>query len=261
MRVIAIVNQKGGVGKTTTAVNLAHALARRDNHVTVIDLDPQGHLLPSFGVFGHEESGISKVLGENAELSSQVMQVRPWCTLVPSGAALAELEQLSGTPERAYRLRNALERSEIDSDYVLIDCPPSSGMLMVNAIAAADDILIPVPGDYLSLTGLARLMLTLKRLRRLSRPGLRQWIFSSRFMPRRRLAREVYGKLHLHFPNHLLHASVTEAAALAECAGTGQTIFEYRPRSRSAQEFDALADDLLNERIVAYGEEKTSDVA
>ena len=144
---------------------------------------------------------------------------------------------------------------------MLIDCPPSSGILIVNAMAAADDILVPAAGDYLSLTGLARLMLTVRRMRPLMKDSVRKWIFMSRFVARRRLSREVYSKIAGHFPNNLLTASISEAAALAECAGAGRSIFEYRENSKSAREFDALAEALINQRVVAHEQPQASHVA
>jgi chromosome partitioning protein len=261
MRTVAVVNQKGGVGKTTTTVNIGHALARKGHRVVMLDLDPQGHLAASLGHYKDEGLGIDRVLLHGASLNDQWLSIRDWCQLVPSGSDLADFEQLPGGSERAYRLRDAIEQAAPEADIMLIDCPPSSGMLIVNAVAAANDVLIPVAGDFLSLTGLARLMLTVKRLKPLAQPDLRKWIFMSRLVARRRLSREVYEKIRQHFSFSLLGASISEAAALAECAGSGKSIFEYRMRSKSAAEFEALADDLLNERVVAHEQENTSDVA
>jgi len=261
MRTIAVVNHKGGVGKTTTTVNLGHALALRGQRVALFDLDPQGHLTASLGHFKTVGIGADRVLLQDAGLDTQLLPLRDWCQVLPSGDELADVERLPGGAERAYRLRDALQASTCEVDTVLIDCPPSTGMLIVNAVAAADDILIPVAGDYLSLTGLARMMLTVKRLQAVSRPTLRKWIFMSRFLARRRLSREVYEKIEHHFPFCLLGSPVSEAAALAECAGVGKSIFEYRRDCRSAAEFESLADDLINERVVGNEQKDASDVA
>jgi chromosome partitioning protein len=261
MRTIAVVNHKGGVGKTTTVVNLGHALALRGQRVALFDLDPQGHLTASLGHFKTVGIGADRVLLHDAALDTQLLPLRDWCLVLPSGDELGDFEQLSGGSERAYRLRGALQASDLGVDTVLIDCPPSTGMLIVNAVAAADDVLVPVAGDYLSLTGLARMLLTIKRLQPVARSTLHKWIFMSRFVARRRLSREVYDKIEHHFPFSLLGSSVSEAAALAECAGVGKSIFEYRRDCRSAAEFESLADDLINERVVANGQEDASDVA
>jgi chromosome partitioning protein len=261
MRVIAVVNQKGGVGKTATVVNLGHALARRGHRMAMIDLDPQGHLAASLGHFRIADDGTGRILLGEPVLDQQWLEVRDWCRLLPADEALATFEPRSGGMARAAVLRDALQASPPDVDTLLVDCPPSAGMLIVNALTAADDVLIPVVGDYLSLAGLGRLMLTIRRLKRFLRPGLRKWIFMSRYMPRRRLAREVHASVGRHFPNSLLVAQVSEAAALAECAGVGASIFEHQPRSKSAAEVDALAESLINERVVANEREHTSHVA
>lgn len=261
MRVIAVLNQKGGVGKTTTTVNLGRAIAERGREVGLIDLDPQGHLAASLGVFPAPRCGVGEALLEGRALSDYAVPVQDWATLVPGGLALTEHEQLPGGLERALLLREALEAYSPPADVILIDCPPSAGMLIVNAVVAADAVLIPVAGDYLSLTGLARLMLTLKRLRPLCKPALQERIFMSRFIGRRRLAREVLEKVEQHFSDRLFPTSISEAAVLAECAGQGKTIFEYRGRSTSAMQYLALADDLLHDRVVADEQEDNSHVA
>jgi chromosome partitioning protein len=261
MRVITVLNQKGGVGKTTTTVNLAHALAMRGRQVLMLDLDPQGHLAASLGIHPAPRLGVVEALVEGLPLHAHAVAVHDWGTLIPAGQALAEHEQLPGGLERAACLREAISSLRTDCDTLLIDCPPAAGMLMVNAVVAADDILIPVAGDYLSLTGLARLMLALKRLAPLSKSGLRQWVCMSRFVAHRRLAREVRAKVSQHFPDKLLPTAISEAAVLAECAGVGKTVFEYRGKGRSAMEFLSLADDLLHNRVVANEQEAHSDVA
>lgn len=260
-RVIAILNQKGGVGKTTTTVNLGDALARRGLRVVVVDLDPQGHLSACLGEHDTDGKGIDRVLLHAEPADQQLIDSRSSLALIPAGDELAAFEYRRSGIEHAGVLRDALRELVQPTDIVLLDCAPSSGMLAVNAVSAADDVLMPIAGDYLSLTGLARLMLTLRRLRRLRSAAMRKWIFLSRFTPRRRLSQEVYAKVKQHFSSNLLCTAVQEAAALAECAGAGKTIFEYRGKSRSAREFTALADDLLNARVVGDEQEKTSDVA
>jgi chromosome partitioning protein len=261
MRVIAVVNQKGGVGKTTTTVNVGHALARRHHRVTLLDLDPQGHLCPCLGIHRPGEKGTDQALLRGQDLVEQRIVVRDGLEVVPAGSSLADFETQGHAVDRVYRLRDAARSLAASTDYLLIDCAPASGMLVANAITAADDVLMPVAGDYLSLTGLARLLLTLKRWSTLRPEAIRQWIFFSRFLPRRRLSREVYAKVAEHFPDKLLQSSIQEAAVLAECAGAGKTIFEYRGSSRAAREFDALVDDLMHARVVSDEQEETSDVA
>jgi chromosome partitioning protein len=261
MRVIAVVNQKGGVGQTTTAVNLGHALSRQGQRVALLDLDPQGHLSASLGLFPAPSMGVSEALAEGRPLFTHRLAAHDWGILVPSGTALADQAQPPAGMERATGLRDVLADAPSEHEVLLIDCPPSLGMLTVNAIVAADDVLIPVVGDYLSLAGLARLTSTLRRLAPLSRPTLRQWIFMSRFVDRRRLAREVHERIQQHFPDKLLASRINESAVMAECAGAGRTIFEYRENCPSAMQFLQLADDLMHYRVAANEQEETSHVA
>ena len=249
MRRIAVINQKGGVGKTTITANLGHALALAGKRVTVIDLDPQSHLATSLGIFRPPHKGMDEVLLEDGDIDSAVMVTRESLSLVPAGDRLGEVEQLhDGGAARAKLLQNALKGRFEDQDFVLFDCPPSSGLLVTNVIFAVDEALIPVSGDYLSLTGLARMVATLKKFAPYREQPLEQWIELSRFFPRRRLAKEVKEKLLRHFPNRVLATPISEAAVMAECPGAGRTIFEYRGKSRSAEEFELLAQDVIEKR-------------
>ncbi|MEJ2425937.1 MAG: ParA family protein [Candidatus Thiodiazotropha sp.] len=224
MRRIALINQKGGVGKTTITTNLGHALALAGHRVTVIDLDPQGQLASNFGLFRAPQKGIDRVLLNELELSSVRQGVRDLLTLIPAGSRLQEVEYLQdGGSSRAHLLRQALESLSLDQDFVLFDCPPSAGLLVMNAIFAADEALIPVS-------------------------GLGLWMVLNRFFPRRKLCQEVEGKLRHHFAQQLLEIPIKESAVIAECPGVGRTIFEYRPSSHSAKEFRQLAEEILSRK-------------
>ena len=261
MRSIAVINQKGGVGKTTTAVNLGHALARQGRRVLLVDLDPQGHLAACLGIFRAPREGVDTLFLEGAALEAHRINTRELLGLVPAGARLGEVERPGGDARQGELLRRALASAPPDVDDLIFDCPPAAGLLVANALLAVDEVLIPVAGDYLSLTGVARLLLTIRRFGEVRASPLQQWMFLSRFVARRRLSREVQGKLQAHFPDRLLATAVSEAAALAECAGAGRTIFEYRPRSKSAAEFQALAQDFMQRRTLQHEHEETSDVA
>lgn len=250
MRTIAVINQKGGVGKTTTTVNLGHALSLQGKRVMLVDLDPQGHLATCLGVYRAPAEGVDSVLLEGSTLSERAVATRELLQLVPAGKNLQAFESVSGGVERAQILRNSIQQSPPDVDYLLFDCPPSAGLLDVNAVVASDDLLVPVAGDFLSLTGLAKLMGTVAKLERLRDRRLKKWVFLNRFVARRRLSKEVFGKILEHFPQSLLRTTVREAAVLAECAGAGRTVFEYRAKSKSAEEFRALADDLLQGKVM-----------
>ncbi|MEL0587054.1 MAG: ParA family protein [Candidatus Thiodiazotropha sp. (ex. Lucinoma kazani)] len=246
MRRIALINQKGGVGKTTITTNLGHALALAGHRVTVIDLDPQGQLASSYGIFRAPTKGIDQVLLNGADPCSVKMGIRDMLTLIPAGARLQEIEYLhDGGASRARLLQQALQGMIDDQAFVLFDCPPSSGLLVANAIFAADEALIPVSGDHMSLNGLAKMLVTIKKFEPYLEKSIRQWIGLNRSFPRRRLAKEVEDKLRKHFPEQLLNTQIREAAVIAECPGIGRTIFEYKPGSQSAKEFQALASELL----------------
>ncbi|MCU7840950.1 MAG: ParA family protein [Candidatus Thiodiazotropha sp. (ex Troendleina suluensis)] len=246
MRRIALINQKGGVGKTTITTNLGHALALAGHRVTVIDLDPQGQLASSYGIFRAPTKGIDQVLLNGADPCSVKLGIRDMLTLIPAGAGLQEIEYLhDGGASRARLLQHALQGMIDDQAFVLFDCPPSSGLLVANAIFAADEALIPVSGDHMSLNGLAKMLVTIKKFEPYLEKSIRQWIGLNRSFPRRRLAKEVEDKLRKHFPEQLLNTQIREAAVIAECPGIGRTIFEYKPSSQSAKEFHALASELL----------------
>ncbi len=247
---IAIINQKGGVGKTTISANLGHALALEGRRVMVVDLDPQGQLSPSLGLFRCPRQGVDETLLGTSTLTDVALSTREGMMLVPAGERLAEVERVQeGGIGRARLLQQTLQQAPPEQDYVLFDCPPSSGLLMANAVMAVDMALIPVTGDYLGLNGLAHLLKTLKRFEPIRGGPLQLRVVLSRLNPRRRLAREVVEKLSRYFPGQVLATPIQEAAVLAECPGAGRTIFEYRPKSRSARDFKALAKNLLEEGI------------
>lgn len=249
MRSVAIINQKGGVGKTTITANLGHALSLAGKRVTVVDLDPQGHLAASLGIFKKPAHGVADLMLGETVVDQVVIRSREHLTLIPAGQRLGEMEDLAESgADRAHMLDKALNGSLAEQDFVLFDCPPSASLLMANAVLSANEALVPVTGDYLGLNGLAQLMQTLSGFQRFRQTPLQHWIELSRFQPRRRLAREVFEKLQNHFPGKVMDTPVREAAVLAECPGAGRTIFEYRAKSRSAKEFEGLARNLIEAR-------------
>ncbi|MCB1875745.1 MAG: ParA family protein [Chromatiales bacterium] len=252
MQSVAVINQKGGVGKTTTCVNLAHAMSRAGKRVTVLDLDPQGHLAASLGFHERERAGLDAVLLNGASLPDVTVEARENLNLIPAGPRWAELEHLnpSAGVSRGRLLQKTLDGQFADCDFVLMDCPPASGLIVVNALFAADEVLIPMPGDYLALQGLSHLMGTIRNFESMLGHSLKKRIALTRFHPRRRLAQEVRRKLQDYFPGQLLPTPIREAAALAESPGFGKTIFEYRPNSSAAEDSEAMARDYLEERTI-----------
>jgi len=250
-RIVAILNQKGGVGKTTTAVNLCHALARMGQRIAVIDLDPQCHLSVSLGVRSNNRPGVDEAMLGGANLDGCAVQARENLWLIPPGPRLQEIEQLSqGETHRGDLLAIALANSLTEIDSVFIDCPPSSGILVANALMAADEILIPMTSDYLALQGLSHLMGTLLKFEAALNKHYLLRLVMSRYVPTRRLSQDVLRTLGEYFSGKILATPIRETGFLAECPSFGKTIFEYRPGCRSARDFNALARDFLSGTVI-----------
>jgi chromosome partitioning protein len=253
VRIVAIINQKGGVGKTTTTANLCHAIAELGSKVTAIDLDPQGHLAVSLGITAQDIGGIDEAMLKKKEVHQQLISVRANLQLITSGSKLKDIEQLTGNNSpRGVLLKNALHGNLTGQDFVFIDCPPSSGLLVANALIAADEILIPMASDFLALQGLSHLMGTIKRFEKALQRKYKTLLVMSRYSPNRRISSQVLNVLLTHFPEQILATVVRETALLAECPSFGKTILEYSPKSRSARDFRSLAHDFLESKVM-YG--------
>lgn len=246
---MAIMNQKGGVGKTTTTLNLAHALAQQGKNVMAIDLDPQAHLTAGFGALKKNQAGIADVLLDENTMKDVTLKVRDNLYLLPAGERLGEVEYIvTSGAQRGFLLKEALKKRKRSMDFVLIDCPPSSGLLGMNALLAVDEVLIPVSGDFFALQGMSRLINIFSHIETSLNKQLKKWVVLTRFHERRRLAREVRTKIISHFPKSVYRTAIRESVALAESPGFGQTIFEYQASSNGAEDYRALADDVLKQR-------------
>ena len=252
MRVIAAINQKGGVGKTTTVLNTAHALSLLGQRVLAIDLDAQGHLSDSLGVRDRGRPAIDDVLLDQQPIQECITCVRGCMDFIPAGPRLGMFESRYDSATamaRGWRLYRALKTVD-GYDFVLIDCPPSTGLLAMNALIACQELLIPVSSDYLSLSGVAKLVAVLDHIEHALAQHNRKWVVMTRYQNRRKLAREVQQKLLEYFPDNLLATVVRENVALAESPGFGTTIFEYQRKSYGAVDYLQLAHDLLHERTM-----------
>jgi chromosome partitioning protein len=263
---MAVMNQKGGVGKTTTTLNLAHALALEGQKVLMLDMDPQGHLGSCFGIDTYNTDGIDRVLLEDFSLQDTLQEVRDNLFLIPAGARLGEIEtkpqQKNGSNNNArdtdrtekqtgYHLHNALAfLDKKQFDFVLIDCPPASGLLAMNAILASDEFIVPVTGDYLALQGLSRLIKVITHIEQVLQKHTRKWFVITRYQQQRKLAQQIRDKLIGYFPNQVFATVIRENVALAESPGFAKSIFEYRSRSNGAQDYHQLAIDLLEEKTL-----------
>lgn len=253
VKIVAIINQKGGVGKTTTTANLCHAIAESGLKVTAIDLDPQGHLAVSLGITAQGLGGIDEAMLKKKNIQQQLISVRDNLQLITSGSMLKDIEQLADNASpRGVLLKNALHGRLNDQDFIFIDCPPSSGLLVANALIVADEILIPMASDFLALQGLSHLMGTIKRFEKALQRKYKTLLVMSRYSPNRRISRQVLNILLTHFPEQILATVIRETALLAECPSFGKTILEYSPKSRSARDFRSLAHDFLEDKVM-YG--------
>lgn len=242
---MAVINQCGGVGKTTIATSLGHALALSGQRVTLVDLDPQGRLAAGYGIFRAPSKGIDRVMLNGTDLQTVRIGARNLLTLIPAGITLSQVERLGGEGSgRAQRLSRAIEGQFEDQAFVLFDCPSGNTLLTVNAIFAADELLIPVTSETQSLNGAIKTLLTLKQLGPYLPRPVKARILLNRITPRERASREVLQRVRQHFPDALLESAIREGRVLAECTGMGRTIFEYKAASHSAREFKALAAEL-----------------
>ncbi len=259
MRTIAVLNQKGGVGKTTTVANLGAALAARGHDVALIDMDPQAHLTLHLGIEpGPEISGTYDLLAGEAALDDCLVPVDDRLRVVPSVIDLAAAEvELAGTVGREQILRDKLLDSGLDAEFLLIDCPPSLGLLSLNALAAAGEVVIPLQPHFLALQGLGKLLETVGLVRRRINPGLVvSGVILCMYESNTRLAGEVQADLEDFLARsrgqdvpwataRVFRAVVRRNIKLAECPSHGRTIFDYDPASRGAEDYNALADEFL----------------
>ncbi|MCL2345415.1 MAG: AAA family ATPase [Desulfobulbus sp.] len=248
MRVLAITNQKGGVGKTTTAVNLAASLAAEGQRVLLIDMDPQGNATTGSGITKKEAlPTVYQLLIGAASLNEVCLHTDFAFDILPANRELAGAEvELIDLEQREYRLKNALQNNRDRYDFMLIDCPPALNMLTVNALVAADSVLIPMQCEYYALEGLSDLVETLRKVRahlnsRLEIEGLLRTMVNSQST----LTQQVSNELESHFGNKVYQTIVPRNVRLAEAPSYGKPVIAFDKSSRGAQAYSALAREIL----------------
>jgi chromosome partitioning protein len=252
MKIIALINQKGGVGKTTSTVNLGAGLAKKKKKVLLVDLDPQAHLTQSLGIEPSKiEFTIYDLLKGRARAAKQIslnqviIELNGMNVIASSiDMAGAELE-LSGIPGRELLLKETIG-SVRAYDYILIDCPPSLGLLTLNALTTATDIYIPVQTEFLALQGMNQLLDTIEIVdTRLNKGVAVTGVIATRYDKRKSLNREAIERLQQYFGARLFKTFIRENIALAEAPSYGQTIFDYKPDSHGAADYLALTSEIL----------------
>jgi chromosome partitioning protein len=244
-RIIAVANQKGGVGKTTTAVNVAASLASEKHPVLLVDLDPQGNATSGLGLIKEQAVTTYEVLRGDAKLEQGIMQTRlPGLYVIGANPNLAAAEiDLVDMDHREFRLQQALQGATYD--YIIIDCPPALGLLTINALTAATDVLIPVQTEYYALEGLGQLLGTVQRVREATNPRLDLLgVVLTMYDKRTSLSEQVKQEIETHFGDKLFTSVVPRNIRLAESPSYGKTIFEHDKWSKGARAYKAVAKEI-----------------
>lgn len=254
-KVISVVNQKGGVGKTTTAMNLAAYLAELGSFVLLVDMDPQGNATSGLGVGKEElEHGIYEALAKQKRIHDVVKNTsHEGLRIIPATANLSGASvELVDVERREFQLLDLLEELKHAYDYIIIDCPPSLGLLTINGLVAADELLIPVQAEYYALEGLGQLLSTIELIKEHIKPDLGiLGAVLTMFDKRTRLSEDIMNELYKYFPDTIFRSVIPRTVRLAEAPSFGQSILHYDPKGKGAKAYERLAREIL-ERHQTY---------
>lgn len=251
-RIIAVANQKGGVGKTTTTINLSASLAVKGQKVLVIDMDPQGNTTSGFGIDKNalENTVYELILGECSVQECLLKNVIDNVSIIPSNVNLAAAEiELIGVEKKEYILKNEVDWVKDQFDFIVIDCPPSLSMLTVNAMTTADTVLVPIQCEYYALEGLSQLIHTVNLVRERLNPNLDiEGILFTMYDARTNLSMQVVENVKSHLNQRIYKTMIPRNIRLAEAPSYGMPINLYDPRSSGAESYMALAEEVMNRK-------------
>ena len=254
-RIIAIANQKGGVGKTTTAVNISACLAKMGKKVLLIDIDPQGNATSGLGIDSKKGTTVYEVLINSAPMGEAIKKTDyKNLDICPSSPALSGAEvELVNMMGREYQLKTALSEIRNEYDFIFMDCPPSLGMITLNAFTACDSVLVPIQCEYYALEGLSSLTNTIKRVKQVLNHGIEiEGVLLTMFDARTNLAIQVVDEVKKFFSDKVYKTIIPRNVRLSEAPGFGQPIIAYDPASRGAESYLDLAEEIIG-RSETYG--------